>query len=157
MNWSSFFQTVWPLFEKGIPKACEQFADTPLFSIPNTMNWSSFSPTVWPLFGKGTPKASEQFADTPLFSLPTPSGKHCHTFQLEKVSCLVLIFPDCLASVSNLHCKEDSSYLFTEIKLRVLIPSFHIHTSASNLFSPRIGLPILLQQNRQTDRGTRTL
>jgi hypothetical protein len=98
------------------------------------------------VFEKGTPKASEQIAATPLFSLPTPSGKLCPTFQLSKVPCLVLIFPNCLASVSSLNCKEDSNYVFPEIKLRGLIPSFQIHTSASDLYSPRIGLPILLQQ-----------
>ncbi len=112
---------------------------------------------VWSLFEKGTPKAWGQIANTPFFSIPLPCGMQCPTFHLAKVPCLVLIFPDCLASVSSLHCKEDSNYVFPEIKLRSLIPNFHIHTSASDLFSPRIGLPILLQQNRQTDRGTRTI
>jgi hypothetical protein len=35
----------------------------------------------------------------------------------------------------------------------VLSPNFHIHVSASDLYIPRIGLPILLQTNRQTDPG----
>jgi hypothetical protein len=52
-----------------------------------------------------------------------------------------------------MHCKEDSNYVFPEIKLRGLVPSFHIHTSLSDLYMPRIGPPILLQPNRQTDRG----
>ncbi len=33
----------------------------------------------------------------------------------------------------------------------VLSHNFHIHVSVSNLYIPRIGLPILLQPNRQTD------
>jgi hypothetical protein len=52
----------------------------------------------------------------------------------------------------NLHCKEDSIYVFPEIKLRGLVPNFHIHTSVSDLYIPRIGPPILLKRNRQSDR-----
>jgi hypothetical protein len=46
-------------------------------------------------------------------------------------------------------CKEDSNYVFLEIKLRGLVPSFHI--SVSDLYIPRIRPPILLQPNRQTE------
>jgi hypothetical protein len=49
--------------------------------------------------------------------------------------------------------KEDSNYVFPEIKLRGLVQNFHIYTSVSDLYIPGIGLPILLQPNRQTDRG----
>ncbi len=35
----------------------------------------------------------------------------------------------------------------------VLSPNFHIHVSVSDLYIPRIGLPIWLQPNRQTDHG----
>ncbi len=35
----------------------------------------------------------------------------------------------------------------------VLSPNFHIHVSVSDLYIPRIGLPILLLPNRQTDPG----
>jgi hypothetical protein len=38
-----------------------------------------------------------------------------------------------------MHCKEDSNYVFPEIKLRGLVPNFHIHTSVSDLYIPRIG------------------
>jgi hypothetical protein len=51
------------------------------------------------------------------------------------------------------HCKENPIYVFPEKKLRGLSPNFHIHVSESNLYSPTIGPPIFLQQNRQTDRG----
>ncbi len=47
------------------------------------------------------------------------------------------------------HCKEDPIYLFPEMKIRGLIPNFHIHVSVNDLFIPRIGPPIFLQQNRQ--------
>jgi hypothetical protein len=40
-------------------------------------------------------------------------------------------------------------YSFWE--LRRLSPNFHIHVSVSDLYIPRIGLHIFLQQNRQTD------
>jgi hypothetical protein len=38
--------------------------------------------------------------------------------------------------------------------LRNHSPDFYIHISVSGLYSTTIGLPILLQQNRQTDPGT---
>jgi hypothetical protein len=40
-----------------------------------------------------------------------------------------------------------------EMKLRGLVPNFHIHVSVSDLYIPTIGPPILLQQNRWTDRA----
>jgi hypothetical protein len=38
-------------------------------------------------------------------------------------------------------------------KLRSLSPNYHIHVSVSDLYTPRIGPHIFLQQNRQADRG----
>ncbi len=54
-------------------------------------------------------------------------------------------------SAAFLHCKEDPIYVFPEMKLRGLVPIFHIHVSVSNLYIPRIDPPILLQQYRQTN------
>jgi hypothetical protein len=34
----------------------------------------------------------------------------------------------------SVHCKEDPIYLYTEMKLRGLVPSFHIHVSVSDLY-----------------------
>ncbi len=51
------------------------------------------------------------------------------------------------------HCTENAKQIFAEKKLRGLIPNFHIHVSLSDLYIPTIDLPILLQQNRWTDRG----
>ncbi len=48
---------------------------------------------------------------------------------------------------------DNPIYLFPEKELRSLSPNFHIHVSASDLYIPRIGLHIFLQQNRQTNRG----
>ncbi len=52
-------------------------------------------------------------------------------------------------------------YAFPDMKLRgliilkqkcnVLSPSFHIHVSVSDLYIPRIGLPVLLKPNRQPE------
>jgi hypothetical protein len=53
----------------------------------------------------------------------------------------------------QLPCNENPIYVFPEKKLRGLSPNFHIHVSASNLFTPRIGPHIFLKQNRQTNRG----
>ncbi len=43
--------------------------------------------------------------------------------------------------------------LFLKQNYNVLSPNFDIHISVSDLYIPRIGLPILLQPNRQTDPG----
>jgi hypothetical protein len=45
--------------------------------------------------------------------------------------------------------------LISKTKLNVLSPGFHIHVhvSVSYLYIPRIGLPVLLQPNRQTGPG----
>jgi hypothetical protein len=37
--------------------------------------------------------------------------------------------------------------------LRGISPIFYIHVSVRDLYIPRIGPHIFLQQNRQTDRG----
>jgi hypothetical protein len=49
------------------------------------------------------------------------------------------------------HCIENPVYVLPEMKLRGLVPNSYIHVSVSGLFIPRIGLPIWLQQNRQTN------
>jgi hypothetical protein len=43
--------------------------------------------------------------------------------------------------------------LYPKQNYKVLAPSFNIYVSVSDLYIPRIGLPILLQPNRQTDPG----
>ena len=48
---------------------------------------------------------------------------------------------------------ENSSYVFPEKELRGLGPNFHIQVSVSDLYIPKIGPHIFLQQNRQTDPG----
>jgi hypothetical protein len=39
------------------------------------------------------------------------------------------------------------------MKLRCLGPNSYIHVFVHDLYIPKIGLPILLQENRWTDRG----
>jgi hypothetical protein len=51
------------------------------------------------------------------------------------------------------HCKENPISVFLFWELRSLNPNFHIHVSVSDLYIPRIGPHIWLQQNRQTDPG----
>ena len=55
--------------------------------------------------------------------------------------------------VKQVHCTENPIYLFAEMKLRGLVPNSYIHLSVSDLYIPRIGLPIWLQQNGLTDHG----
>jgi hypothetical protein len=52
-----------------------------------------------------------------------------------------------------LHCNEYPIYVFLFGELRGLSPNFHIHVSVSDLYIPRIGPLVFLQQNRQIDHG----
>ncbi len=52
-----------------------------------------------------------------------------------------------------IHCFENPIYVFPEMKLCDLIPKSYSHVTVSDLCIPRIGGPILLQENRQTDPG----
>ncbi len=52
---------------------------------------------------------------------------------------------------SRVHCSENLIYEFPGMKLCGVIPNSFIYVSVSDLYIPRIGLPIWLQQNRQTD------
>ncbi len=52
-----------------------------------------------------------------------------------------------------MHCKENPIYVFVFWELHSISPNFHIHVSVSDLYIPRIGPHISLQQNRQTDPG----
>ena len=47
---------------------------------------------------------------------------------------------------SSTHYKQDPIYVVPEMKLRGLVPNFHIHVSVRDLHIPTIGPPILLQQ-----------
>ncbi len=51
------------------------------------------------------------------------------------------------------HKTENSKQIFPEMELRGLSPNFFIHVSVRDLYIPRIGLPILLQENMLTDPG----
>ncbi len=54
---------------------------------------------------------------------------------------------------TTVYCNENPIYVFPEKKMRGLNRSFHIHVSVKDLYIPRIGPHIFLQQNRQTDHG----
>ncbi len=55
--------------------------------------------------------------------------------------------------MDTLHCNENPIYVFLFWELRGLSPSFYIHVSENDLYIPRLGPHIFLQQNRQTDHG----
>jgi hypothetical protein len=52
-----------------------------------------------------------------------------------------------------MHCNENPIYVFLFWELHGLSPSFHIPVSLSDLYIPRIGPHIFVQQNMQIDRG----
>jgi hypothetical protein len=47
----------------------------------------------------------------------------------------------------------NSKQIFPEKELRGHSPNFHIHVSVSDLYIPKINLPILPQENRWTEPG----
>jgi hypothetical protein len=51
--------------------------------------------------------------------------------------------------IGSVHCNENPA--FPEKELRGLSPNFLIHVSVRDLYIPRIGPHIFLQQNRQTE------
>jgi hypothetical protein len=55
------------------------------------------------------------------------------------------LFNFVILSFCSRHCKEDPIYVFQEMKLRGLVPNFHIHVSVSDLCISTICPPILLQ------------
>ncbi len=48
---------------------------------------------------------------------------------------------------------QNLKQIFPEKELRDLSPNFHIHVSVSDLFTPMISLPILMQENMWADPG----
>ncbi len=64
----------------------------------------------------------------------------------------------CLDTISNpttlqRHNTEKLKQIFPEKELCGLSPNFHIHVSVSDLYTPMIGLPILLQESLIQYRG----
>jgi hypothetical protein len=55
--------------------------------------------------------------------------------------------------IFGLRCTENRICVFPEKELHCLSPNFYIYVFVSDLYIPRIGPHIWLQQNRQTDPG----
>jgi hypothetical protein len=51
----------------------------------------------------------------------------------------------------TLQCIENPIYVYPEMKLCALVPNYYIHVYVSDLYIPKIGLLIWLQQDRQID------
>jgi len=64
-----------------------------------------------------------------------------------------IVTTSCGVAKKQVHCNENSIYLFLFWESRGLSPNVHIHVSVSDLYIPRISPHIFLQQNRQTDPG----
>jgi len=72
---------------------------------------------------------------------------------LNKVVVVVVFSATHLLMDGLVHCKENPIYVFLFWELRGLSPNFFIHVSVSDLYIPRTGPHISLQQKRQTDHG----
>ncbi len=57
-----------------------------------------------------------------------------------------------ILSALQRHHTENSKQIFPEMKLSSLVPNSYIHFSVNDLYIPTIDLPILLRENRWTDR-----
>ncbi len=66
---------------------------------------------------------------------------------------MLLLTGEELLSPRSCHCNENLISVFLFWELHGLIPNFHIHVSVSDLYIPRIGPHLFLQQNRQIDPG----
>jgi len=96
------------------------------------------------LFNLSSLSYSKYFFSIPIFLLPIV---HPHLTMLHRGR------KRPLRMLVDSHCKENPIYEFPEKKLRSLSPNFHVHISVSDLHIPRIGPPMFLLENRQTDRG----
>jgi hypothetical protein len=75
-------------------------------------------------------------------------------FQRRITFALASTFPICRhRSGRTPHYNENTIDIFPEKELRGLSSNFNIHVSASDLYIPRIGPHIFLQQDRQTEGG----
>jgi hypothetical protein len=81
------------------------------------------------------------------FCLISPLSTCRHEVQIDIVNHITFRYID------HPHCNENPFYVFFFWELRGLSPNFHIHVSVSDLYIPRIGPHIFLQQNRQIDHG----
>jgi hypothetical protein len=65
------------------------------------------------------------------------------------VFCFTKVFYYYSQDWHGVHCTENPIYVFPEMNLRCHVPNSYSHVSVSDLYIPRIGQPIWLQQNRQ--------
>ncbi len=74
---------------------------------------------------------------------------------VQKILFLICDYPPSTSRLSALqrHNTENSKQMVQEKELRGFSPNSYIHVSVSDLYIPLIGLPILLQENRWTERG----
>jgi hypothetical protein len=64
----------------------------------------------------------------------------------------MILFIDLCCTLQR-HNTENSKQIFPEKELSSPSPNSYIYVSVSDLYIPTIGSPILLQENRWTDRG----
>ena len=83
------------------------------------------------------------------------SELRCFIYKVElmKDLCLVYFNEEWKPLRHAPHCKEYPNYVFLYWELRDLSPNVHIQIYVSDLYIPRIGPHISLQQNRQTYPG----
>jgi hypothetical protein len=75
-------------------------------------------------------------------------------YALQSAELLLYVIGNSLQCFCLLHCKQDPTYVFPEMKLCRLIPNFHTHVFVSALYIYFYNRSTyLLQQNRRTDHG----
>jgi hypothetical protein len=89
---------------------------------------------------------------------------HCAAFSVSKYSFILFLSNkqsylqhSGLTQPNVLHCTKNPFCVFPEMKLRSLVHNSYIHVSVSNLYIPRIGIPVLRHLHRQTNLGNKSL
>ncbi len=63
------------------------------------------------------------------------SGAGCCSFDVSDLLPCCTANTHCSAQQQQLHCKDDPIYVIPDMKLRGLVPNFHIHVTVSDLYS----------------------
>jgi hypothetical protein len=88
------------------------------------------------------------------FSNSAPTRSSCYIFSCWLV--FLVMRPDFWLLFDTdwiAHCNENPIHVILFWELRGLSPNLHIHVSVSDLYIPKMGPHISLQQNTQTDPG----
>jgi hypothetical protein len=110
--------------------------------------------TAGPSFVYGRPPSLDIVVSAWLDSTISISSQVTRTSQSNPTSHINNTNTTDITTAIATHCNKKSIYVFPEKELCGFSPNIHIYVSVSDLYIPRIGPNIFLQQNRQ-NRGNK--